>query len=125
MKCKKCGATIFKKSKALLNTIESGVPDFPGQTDLTGQTMSMTGPPILIDCWKCAGCGHSFTTSSTPAYDLHFSMTWSEGDQVYVGLCDEYPLLSWLDEDPVRAVRGIVELTNNIVKLAKEVKAEE
>ena len=36
-----------------------------------------------------------------------YRMTWSEDDQEYVGLCAEFPSLSWLASSPEGALRGI------------------
>jgi len=36
-----------------------------------------------------------------------YRVTWSEEDQEYVGLCAEFPGLSWLDQDPETALKGI------------------
>ena len=36
-----------------------------------------------------------------------YRITWSEEDQEYVGLCVEFPSLSWLDENPEAALAGI------------------
>jgi len=42
--------------------------------------------------------------------DRHFKLIWSKEDQEYVGLCYEYSSLSWLDPDPVQALKGIMKL---------------
>jgi predicted HicB family RNase H-like nuclease len=36
-----------------------------------------------------------------------YRVTWSEDDQEYVGLCAEFPSLSWLSRSPEAALRGI------------------
>ncbi len=36
-----------------------------------------------------------------------YRVTWSEEDGEFVGLCAEFPSLSWLDENPEAALRGI------------------
>jgi predicted HicB family RNase H-like nuclease len=36
-----------------------------------------------------------------------YRVTWSEDDNEYVGLCAEFPSLSWLDSTPERALKGI------------------
>lgn len=59
VRCFKCGGDV-KTGIALQNTPTFGVPDFPNQTDLRGQTFTMDGPPKLIECLKCCHCGHSF-----------------------------------------------------------------
>lgn len=41
-----------------------------------------------------------------------YRVTWSEADQEYVGLCAEFPSLSWLEKTPEKALSGI----RNLVK---------
>ncbi len=36
-----------------------------------------------------------------------YRVTWSEEDQEHVGLCAEFPSLSWLDKTPETALSGI------------------
>ena len=36
-----------------------------------------------------------------------YRVTWSEDDNEYVGLCAEFPGLSWLADTPEKALRGI------------------
>ena len=36
-----------------------------------------------------------------------YRVTWSEEDQEYVGLCAEFPSLSWLETTPEKALAGI------------------
>lgn len=36
-----------------------------------------------------------------------YRVTWSEDDQEYVGLCVEFPSLSWLADSPEAALAGI------------------
>jgi len=36
-----------------------------------------------------------------------YRITWSEEDKEYVGLCTEFPSLSWLAESPESALKGI------------------
>ena len=45
-----------------------------------------------------------------------YRVTWSEDDQEYVGLCSEFPSLSWLDKDPESALKGIREIVENVIK---------
>jgi len=40
-----------------------------------------------------------------------YRVTWSEEDKEYVGLCAEFPSLSWLDDTQEAALQGI----NNVV----------
>ena len=39
-----------------------------------------------------------------------YRVTWSEDDNEYVGLCTEFPSLSWLSKKPEVALRGIRKL---------------
>lgn len=36
-----------------------------------------------------------------------YRVIWSENDQAYLGLCAEFPSLSWLAETPEAALKGI------------------
>lgn len=44
-----------------------------------------------------------------------YRVTWSEDDQEYVGLCAEFPSLSWLEKDSVKALAGIQKLVRETV----------
>jgi predicted HicB family RNase H-like nuclease len=39
-----------------------------------------------------------------------YRVTWSEDDGEYIGLCSEFPSLSWLAASPEEALKGIREL---------------
>jgi len=45
-----------------------------------------------------------------------YRVTWSEDDNDYVGLCAEFPSLSWLASTPETALKGIRKLVADIVK---------
>lgn len=47
----------------------------------------------------------------------HYSyrVTWSEEDNEYVGLCVEFPSLSWLEAEPEAALRGIRKVVADVV----------
>lgn len=45
-----------------------------------------------------------------------YRVTWSEEDREYVGLCAEFPSLSWLAETPETALKGIRKLVAEIVE---------
>ena len=49
--------------------------------------------------------------------DDHYTyrMTWSQDDQEYVGLCAEFPSLSWLSSSPETALRGIRSVVAEVV----------
>ena len=49
-----------------------------------------------------------------------YRVTWSEEDQEQVGLCAEFPGLSWLAADPEQALAGIRKLVNRTVKDLKK-----
>lgn len=44
-----------------------------------------------------------------------YRVTWSEEDQQHVGLCAEFPSLSWLANTPERALAGIRKLVRDTV----------
>ena len=44
-----------------------------------------------------------------------YRVTWSEEDQEYVGLCAEFPSLSFLDESMTAALDGIVTLVGQVI----------
>ncbi len=44
-----------------------------------------------------------------------YRVTWSEEDQEYVGLCLEFPSLSWLAESQEKALKGIRETVSSVV----------
>ena len=44
-----------------------------------------------------------------------YRVTWSEEDKEHVGLCAEFPGLSWLAKDPDAALRGIRKLVQEVV----------
>ena len=45
-----------------------------------------------------------------------YRVTWSEEDQEYVGLCAEFPSLSWLVETQEEALAGIREVVKSCIK---------
>jgi predicted RNase H-like HicB family nuclease len=45
-----------------------------------------------------------------------YRVTWSEDDQEYVGLCAEFPSLSWLDQTPESALMGVREIVEGVIK---------
>ena len=48
----------------------------------------------------------------------HYSyrITWSEEDGEYVGLCTEFPSLSWLSKTQEEAFEGIRQLVADVIK---------
>jgi len=44
-----------------------------------------------------------------------YRVTWSEEDQEYVGLCAEFPSLSWLADSQEAALKGIRALVSEII----------
>jgi predicted HicB family RNase H-like nuclease len=44
-----------------------------------------------------------------------YRVTWSKEDHEYVGLCAEFPSLSWLASTPEAALRGIREVVAEVV----------
>jgi predicted HicB family RNase H-like nuclease len=53
-------------------------------------------------------------TKETDRYT--YRVTWSEQDQEHVGLCAEFPSLSWLASSPEAALRGIRSVVAEVVK---------
>ena len=45
-----------------------------------------------------------------------YRVTWSPEDNEYVGLCTEFPSLSWLAPDPESALAGIREVVSGVVE---------
>jgi len=45
-----------------------------------------------------------------------YRITWSEEDKEYVGLCAEFPSLSWLAESPESALKGIRKVVEDVIK---------
>ena len=45
-----------------------------------------------------------------------YRVTWSEEDHEYVGLCAEFPSLSYLDENRNAALDGIVDVVRQVVE---------
>jgi predicted RNase H-like HicB family nuclease len=44
-----------------------------------------------------------------------YKVSWSEEDQEYVGVCIEFPSLSWLAETPEEALDGIRQVVAEVV----------
>ena len=44
-----------------------------------------------------------------------YRVTWSEDDQEFVGLCAEFPSLSWLAKRPEAALKGIRKIVGDVV----------
>jgi predicted HicB family RNase H-like nuclease len=45
-----------------------------------------------------------------------YRVTWSEEDSEYVGLCTEFPSLSWLARTPEAALKGIRNVVSKVVE---------
>ncbi len=50
-----------------------------------------------------------------------YRVTWSRDDEEYVGLCAEFPSLSWLEKSPEGALKGI---RNIVAEVVKDMKSE-
>jgi predicted HicB family RNase H-like nuclease len=44
-----------------------------------------------------------------------YRVTWSEDDNEYVGLCAEFPSLSWLADTPENALKGVRNLVVDVL----------
>ena len=51
-----------------------------------------------------------------------YRVIWSEDDKEYVGLCVEFPSLSWLAESPETALRGIRRIVEEVIQDMKRSK---
>jgi predicted HicB family RNase H-like nuclease len=49
-----------------------------------------------------------------------YRITWSQEDKEHVGLCAEFPSLSYLDKDIDKALKGITKLVSDVVKDMKK-----
>jgi predicted HicB family RNase H-like nuclease len=49
-----------------------------------------------------------------------YRVTWSEEDQEYVGLCAEFPSLSWLAESQIEAFQGINDVVEDVLNDMRE-----
>jgi len=49
-----------------------------------------------------------------PIYLYTYRITWSEEDKEFVGLCAEFPSLSWLAKTPKAALQGIRKIVAEI-----------
>jgi predicted HicB family RNase H-like nuclease len=45
-----------------------------------------------------------------------YRVTWSEDDNEFVGLCAEFPSLSFLASTPQKALNGIIKIVGEVVK---------
>ena len=45
-----------------------------------------------------------------------YRITWSEEDQEYIGLCAEFPSLSWLAGSQEDALKGIRKIVEDVIK---------
>lgn len=45
-----------------------------------------------------------------------YRVEWSDEDNEWVGVCPEFPSLSWLDSDKAKALAGIQRLVRNVVE---------
>ena len=53
-----------------------------------------------------------------------YRVTWSEDDKEHVGLCAEFPSLSWLAKTPEAALKGIRKVVADVVQDMKSNKEE-
>ncbi len=44
-----------------------------------------------------------------------YRVTWSKEDNEYLGLCAEFPSLSWLDKTPEKTLQGIRQIVADVV----------
>jgi predicted HicB family RNase H-like nuclease len=56
------------------------------------------------------------TMATTSPEKYTYRVMWSEEDQEHVGLCTEFPSLSWLAESQGEALTGITKLVADVLK---------
>ncbi len=49
-----------------------------------------------------------------------YRVTWLEEDNEHVGLCAEFPSLSYLDKDMIKSLKGIKKLVSDVIKDMEE-----
>ena len=54
-----------------------------------------------------------------------YRVTWSEEDNEYVGLCAEFPSLSWLEPSPEEALKGTRQVVAQVVADLKNITLEQ
>ncbi len=54
--------------------------------------------------------------SDTTVEKFSYRVVWSPDDNEYVGLCAEFPSLSWLAPSQIEALKGIVKLIGDVVR---------
>ena len=64
---------------------------------------------------RAAAGAHRPRTMVHPVERYTYRVFWSEEDQEFVGLCAEFPSLSWLDKAQSAALSGIVRLVGQVV----------
>jgi predicted HicB family RNase H-like nuclease len=47
---------------------------------------------------------------------VSYRIIWSQDDEEYVGLCAEFPSLSWLSSSPQKALEGITNMVEECIK---------
>lgn len=45
-----------------------------------------------------------------------YRVIWSEEDSEFIGLCAEFPSLSWMEKEQISALSGIVKLVGDVVE---------
>lgn len=50
-----------------------------------------------------------------------YRIMWSRDDKEYVGLCVEFPSVSWLDESSEAALKGIQKIVEGVIKDMKKI----
>ena len=45
-----------------------------------------------------------------------YSVTWSDDDKEYIGLCTEFPSLSWISSTPEAALKGIRKVVGDVIE---------
>ena len=57
--------------------------------------------------------GRMTTTQKNDYYT--YRVTWSDDDKSYIGVCIEFPSLSWIDRTPEATLKGIIKLVADVI----------
>ena len=69
-----------------------------------------------IRCARFCGLSTDWSEMMNREIDRYtYRVTWSEEDQEHVGLCAEFPSLSWLEKTPEKALQGIRNLVRESI----------
>ena len=76
----------------------------------------MTAHSDVSNCrFKVEQAEYKLAPETMNMQDYTYRVTWSPEDGQHVGLCTEFASLSWLDQTPEAALKGIQKLVAQVV----------